>query len=367
MSAVILLLLATIYYRYQHELMLSTHRLSMQLQSESYIPRLHHWIDAGSSQAFPIDLAYTTALYTNEGFRVEGNLQLPPRSMEQGIRKEGNYIHFVVTLTSYGIEGLSLVFETEDDGLWFRTFLRNIIIVGTLIFSIFIFIGFVLSKLFIRPMKEAVTLLDNFIKDTTHELNTPVSTIMNNIEMLNEQAFAQNQVRKIRRIAIAARTISTIYDDLTYLILHHDVAVADGPLNVTVLLRERLEYFKDRVEQKKLYLDLHLDDEVIQVIDRTKATRIIDNLLSNAVKYNQARGTISIKLNDKFLQVSDTGKGIDKAKVSRIFERYMRADKTVGGFGIGLNIVAMIVKEYGYRVEVQSAPREGTSFTIFWN
>ncbi|RLA72177.1 MAG: sensor histidine kinase [Epsilonproteobacteria bacterium] len=367
MSILILALMGTIYYRYQKELMLSTHRLSMQLQSESYMPRLQQWLRSGSWDGFPEDLAYETGLYAEDKSSIESLLRADPRLLEQGIRKEGAYIHFVVPLASYGIYGTYLVFETEDDGLWFREFLQNSLIFGIVIFSVLIVIGFFLSKLFIRPMKEAVVLLDNFIKDTTHELNTPVSTILSNIEMLDTNAINESEVKKIRRISIAARTISTIYDDLTYLVLNHKLAYMNEDIDLSSLLKERLEYFRDRYEQKKLTLHMTIDDIVILHIDKTKAIRLIDNLLSNAIKYNRMGGSITILLKPDRFSIQDTGIGIDKEKIDRIFERYMRADNTVGGFGIGLNIVAMIAKEYEYKIEVESTPRKGTSITVFWS
>ncbi len=367
MSVLILVLMGTIYYRYQKELMLSTHRLSMQLQSESYMPRLQQWLRSGSWDGFPEDLAYETGLYAEDKSSIESLLRADPRLLEQGIRKEGGYIHFVVPLASYGIYGTYLVFETEDDGLWFREFLQNSLIFGIVIFSVLIVIGFFLSKLFIRPMKEAVVLLDNFIKDTTHELNTPVSTILSNIEMLDTNAINESEVKKIRRISIAARTISTIYDDLTYLVLNHKLAYMNEDIDLSSLLKERLEYFRDRYEQKKLTLHMTIDDIVILHIDKTKAIRLIDNLLSNAIKYNRMGGSITILLKPDRFSIQDTGIGIDKEKIDRIFERYMRADNTVGGFGIGLNIVAMIAKEYEYKIEVESTPRKGTSITVFWS
>ena len=367
MSVLILVLMATMYYRSQKEVMLSTHRLSMQLQAESYMPRLQKWLRSGAWDGFPEDLAYKTGLYAEDKSTIESRLQVAPYSIEQGIRKEGKYIHFVMPLASYGIYGTYLVFETEDDGLWLRTFWQNSLLSGIVIFSVLMIIGFYLSKLFIRPMKEAVLLLDNFIKDTTHELNTPVSTILSNIEMLDKTTLQESEVKKIRRISIAARTISTIYDDLTYLVLNHQVAHKDEDLNITVLLKERMDYFKDRYTQKKLTLYTDIDIEIILNIDKTKAIRLIDNLLSNAIKYNRIGGSITLLLNDERLSVQDSGIGIDKEKIKRIFERYMRADNSVGGFGIGLNIVAMIAKEYGFKIEVSSTPRKGTSITIFWN
>jgi len=367
MSMLIIGLLGSIYYRYQKELMLSTHRLSMQLQSESYIPRLKTWIDTNTTEAFPKDLAYSTALYDAGLHSIASTLVQSPSVIEAGIRKEGSMIHFVIPLASYGVGGRYLVFETEDDGLWFYSFVRNSLLIGGGLFILLVIMGFFLSKLFIRPMKEAVALLDNFIKDTTHELNTPVSIIVNNIEMIDVGRLEESERKKIKRISIAAGTISSIYDDLTYLVLNHDIAVNIEVLDFSGLLKERMEYFKDRCEQKKLIVTQRIDDLVTIDMDKRAAIRLIDNLLSNAIKYNRPGGAITVVLCSSLFSIEDSGIGIDKDKIGRIFERYTRLDNSVGGFGIGLNIVALIAVEYGFEVKVDSAPRKGTKITVLWS
>ncbi|MDX1295530.1 MAG: HAMP domain-containing sensor histidine kinase, partial [Sulfurimonadaceae bacterium] len=166
--------------------------------------------------------------------------------------------------------------------------------------------------------------------------------------------------------AIAARTISTIYDDLTYLVLNHKVAVKDEPVDINALITERLEYFQTRYEQKRLEVEFRAEEAVTVMIDRNKAARLIDNLLSNAIKYNRIGGSIAIRSSREVLRITDTGKGIPEEKIQRVFERYQRADESVGGFGIGLNIVAMIAKEYGIGIDMESEEKKGTAITLQW-
>jgi two-component system, OmpR family, sensor kinase len=99
---------------------------------------------------------------------------------------------------------------------------------------------------------------------------------------------------------------------------------------------------------------------VMIYMDRNKLGRLIDNIISNAIKYNRIGGNIDIVLKEKTLKVSDTGIGIPADKIERIFERYQRANDSVGGFGIGLNIVAMIAKEYDIEIKVDSVINKGT-------
>lgn len=365
MSVLILALMGNIYYQLQKEVMLSDHRLAMQLESDIYIPRLKRWMQ-GDDSTFPIDLAYRTALFDEHGLVIHSTLKNSHISWNRPIALNQGTIHFVVSLASYELGDQFLVFEADDDRLWLMQTWLSMGIFGSLLLIFLLMLGWSLAKLFLRPMKEAIMLLDDFIKDTTHELNTPLSAILSNIEMLDLKAMEEKTAKKINRIAIAARTISTIYDDLTYLVLNHDIAVENRPINMTDFVHERLEYFQTRYRQKQLHVELKLDRNIIVTMDRTKAMRLIDNLLSNAIKYNQIGGEIKIRLTEREFSISDTGIGIPSDKLQHIFERYQRADTSVGGFGIGLHIVAMIVKEYGMKIEVDSREGEGTAIVVQW-
>jgi two-component system OmpR family sensor kinase len=97
-----------------------------------------------------------------------------------------------------------------------------------------------------------------------------------------------------------------------------------------------------------------------------KITKLIDNILSNAIKYNKIAGFIKIYLDDNFLSIEDSGKGIEKENLKTLFERYSRFDKSVGGFGIGLNIVSLIAKEYNLKIDIKSEINIGTTVEIRW-
>jgi two-component system OmpR family sensor kinase len=368
MSVLILALIGVLYFQYAKAVMLSSQRLAMQLESESYVPKLKQWLEHDRDlKTFPKDLAYTTALYGYDRKPIVSRLNASDINFKENIYIRSGHIYLIVPLSPYGMGEYYLIFETEDDGLWRQQTLEITLMFGAVLFLMLVAVGFLLSRLILRPMNEAIALLDDFIKDTTHELNTPVSAILTNIESLEVNDLPTSAQKKIKRIEIASRTISTLYDDLTYLILNHDLSVQDVQLDLSHLLHERLEYFRHRIEQKKISLNLAVDASVTLTIDDTKATRVIDNLLSNAIKYNHMGGTISITLRDGVLCVEDNGIGIPDAMIERVFERYMRADKSVGGFGIGLNIVAMIAKEYNLNITIESEEKKGTKICVTWS
>ena len=225
---------------------------------------------------------------------------------------------------------------------------------------------YALSKLFLHPLREAIAKLDQFIRDTTHELNTPLSVITMSIEQLDTKSLAPNHQKHIERIRVAARTISNLYNDLAFLLMYEQTKNNNTALNISTLVEERIEYFRPLAEAKKIifHSDLH---PCILTADREKIAQIIDNLLSNAIKYNKPLGDIYVKLNSTSLSIRDTGVGIAPTDMQEIFNRYTRFDDANGGFGIGLNIIQIICNEYGFKIAVESEISIGTKFTITLN
>ena len=182
MCVFILSLLGTIYYANEKEVMLSEHRLSMQLVNENYYPLLRYtYMD--HSEEFPKDLAYNTALYDKNKNLLVSYMEKSDIDLDKVISLSDGYIHFVLQLEKNRRDAKYLVYETQDDGLWLNDIAREMAIYGVGLLFVLISIGFYLMKLFLRPMKESIELLDNFIKDTTHELNTPVAAIMANMRV----------------------------------------------------------------------------------------------------------------------------------------------------------------------------------------
>jgi two-component system, OmpR family, sensor kinase len=149
-------------------------------------------------------------------------------------------------------------------------------------------------------------------------------------------------------------------------VLNHNIARHDEAIDMALLLRERVDYFKHRIEQKKLHVSIEAEENITITMDRNRAIRLIDNLISNAIKYNTISGTIRLHVNKNGLHVSDSGIGIDEKKLDQIFQRYVRVSEHEGGFGIGLHIVSKIVKQYGFKIEIESSPGKGTAISILW-
>jgi two-component system OmpR family sensor kinase len=229
----------------------------------------------------------------------------------------------------------------------------------------FLGLGYFLGRLFIAPMRESMERMNRFIQDTTHELNTPVSTILTNLELI-EALHDCDAKEEMKRIEIASKTLSRIYDDLTYLKLNQNLHRNIRPVNFSTLLKERLIYFSAALEAKQIEVEYSIDPDITVTIDREDAVRLLDNLISNGIKYNRMQGKLSILLNQRLLTLKDSGIGIAKADLAVIHERFRRANQSEGGFGIGLNIVYHIVKRYRFGITIDSIQNQGTEVTVIW-
>ncbi len=362
----IITLLSIFYYQSQEKLMFSNQRTILSGYATEQVKNLkilHHYFP--TRYKYPRDKRFKSAIYDIERVLIFSTLENNNINLDKSIYRAGSKIHFVKYLDDYYLGAMYLVIEIDEDRTWYRETIMHIIALGTAILTILAIFGLFFVRLFLKPMKNSVELLDNFIKDTTHELNTPISAILANIEMMDKSVMNQKNAKKLSRINIAAKTVSHLYQDLTYLVLGHQRSSNNEDIDLKKLINARVQYFYIIANAKKIRFETDLEEANL-FIDPIKIARVIDNLISNAIKYNKRGGKIKIVLRDSYFLVSDTGIGINSKKINSIFDRYSRFNHSVGGFGIGLNIVKSIIDEYHLQVVVHSEEGKGTTFKIIF-
>ncbi|CAA6814993.1 MAG: Two-component system histidine kinase DccS [uncultured Sulfurovum sp.] len=362
----LLLLLGMLHYKSQEELMFSNQRtLLSSYANEQYkaIKNLHK-NTYPTERVYPRNTKFRSGIHNLSGLEVFSLMKHKPRHFGRDIYRIEDSIHFLKPLDeNYYLGAKYLFIEVDEDFAWKDNAIREIIIYGTLTLLVLAIFGFFFLSIFLRPMRDAITLLDDFIKDTTHELNTPISAILANVEMMDKALMGQKNERKLARINIAAKTVSHLYQDLTYLTLSHNRESHDEWIDLKELIQDRVEYFGILAGSKKITFELDLKESAL-FIDAIKIARVLDNLISNAIKYNKRNGIIYITLRKQYLSVRDTGIGIKSKEVNEIFERYTRFNASEGGFGIGLNIVKSIITEYDLQINVESILDKGTTIRV---
>ncbi|EAI9131299.1 HAMP domain-containing histidine kinase [Campylobacter upsaliensis] len=261
-------------------------------------------------------------------------------------------------------EGLKILIQGEDVSRDLLLIKLKVLSFALFAFGILGLIAYILVKISLKPMEEKIETLNRFIKDSTHEINTPLSVILMSIEQLERQNLEQSA--KFLRIKLAAKTLHQIYSDLVFYNFSHTLSNEKESFDLGVLIKERVEYFRLFFEQKKLCLKLDLNTHSFLFANKNQISKLIDNLLSNAIKYNKKGGEIAIILKENSLVIKDSGCGISKENLTHIFERYARFNEDQGGFGIGLSLVKKICEENGILINCESKEGEGSAFRLEW-
>ena len=202
-----------------------------------------------------------------------------------------------------------------------------------------------------------------FLKHAVHETNTPLSIIMGNIEMFEIQ---HGKNKFLSNIEVALKNVSSIYDDLSYLIKKDQVHEAEHEINLVDFVRSRIDFFsQSAIKFKSTFNFKASTEEIIINFNETKLQRIVDNNLTNAIKYTLANEVIYVSLNIinqdcNFIIESKSKQILDQQK---IFEEYYREETNVQeGFGLGLNLVKRICSEENVGIQLQSG-ENWASFT----
>lgn len=294
---------------------------------------------------------------------MDENIGQEIRDLDKEFFKKDSKSYLISSLTPYYLGAAYIVIQKNTKEM---NILGDLIYMAILSITIAVVTSVFLVNLVLKPLRKNIKLLDDFIKDTTHELNTPITAILTNIETIDSTNCDEKSLRKLQRIKTASTSISNLYEDLVYLLLHQKTSTQNEDIDLSEMLFQRVNYFSNNANLKKISFILNIKKNVRFIADRQKFERLIDNILSNAIKYTKKSTKITVILNDSMLCIQDEGKGMSKEEINTIFERYRRFDKTQGGFGIGYSIIKSITDEYGIHIDISSKIDEGTKVTLTW-
>jgi signal transduction histidine kinase len=333
--------------------------LTLKEQSKRVISSMQRYNNKEKVYNFPRYKEYTTALYTDKYEELFSSLDFEPTSFSEGFYIVDNHYYLIYPLPNkYYFGAKYLLVSTIHTAN--EIYLFALLTILGILLMLFIF-SLLLLKNFSAPFEAMNQQLDNFIKDSMHEINTPLSIININADLFANK-YGDNKY--LRRMKSASKTLATIYDDMDYLIKQGRVEHKVQPIEMDSFIQNRVDYFQEIANLKNIDITTSITLDVEYNFSKTKLQRIIDNTISNAIKYSPDQSNITIKFyvqNEKLLfEVVDYGVGI--ANVDKIFSRYYREDEAKGGFGIGLNIVKDIIDEEGIELEVKSTLGKGTTF-----
>ncbi|WP_263833471.1 sensor histidine kinase [Sulfurospirillum oryzae] len=366
-----ILILAGMFYTIQMKNMQENYALKMRATASAISHKIvtaHMMEDADLEkcftqkpieQCFGVDEGYQVALFGAEHkpLHVNFNDQI---DFEQKFYLKNDSFFYVDDSAQHHLGVHYIVIKQSSISSIINAIKQEVVLYLLLSLAFATLLGYVLAKLFLKPIKAEIETLDTFIKDSTHELNTPITAILMSISTLKDV-----DEKKRKRIELSAKRIATLYGNLSYMLLHDKQNEEKTDIDVKKLIEERLEYFADLMASKQIDLTLKLEEKTLH-INEESLSKLIDNLLSNAIKYNRFEGSIEVILDFEKLSVKDSGIGIKSSKLGDITKRYKRANSDKGGFGIGLDIVNTICKANNFRLEIDSVEGKGTTFSVYF-
>ena len=225
----------------------------------------------------------------------------------------------------------------------------------------------------ITEIKKIEKVKKDFVSNVSHELRTPLTSIKGYAETLRKEVGSAPGKKYLETIERNTDRLINIVNDLLLLSNLEEKAVLElEDVDLGVFLENVIRIFDQRVKDKQLSLVIDVKDSLPPIkADLFKLEQMLVNLLDNSVKYTD-RGeiTVSLDVHDKRvrIQVKDTGIGIPKDDIPRIFERFYVVDKSrsrrSGGTGLGLSIVKHIVLLHHGTINIESALGKGTSVTV---
>lgn len=256
-----------------------------------------------------------------------------------------------------------------------NTLSQHLLIVCLLSGLLSFFTSFFLAKKAIQPIQSSLEQQKNFVSDASHELRTPITIIQTNLDILKgaapEETIADNK-KWLDNIQDETTRMTELINTLLFL------ARADANqqllekeyFSLNQLMIDALHPFDLIAKNKTITLTTDINGVFTALGDATRLKQVLTILLDNAIRHTPEHGSIVAKCFEKneqsYIQIIDTGEGIAKKHLDKIFDRFYQVDESRnnGGSGLGLSMAKWIIEKHGGTINATSIVGKGTTFTI---
>lgn len=302
----------------------------------------------------------------NKDYESESALKMYYSALSEKNKEYGFYKSFYYKYTSS-------YFVLVDANMSVDNIKNTIIISSSISISAFILItllAFIFSKKVVKPYEKLYQKEKRFITDVSHELKTPLAIMEANNEVLeltnkdNEWISSnKKQIDRMNKLVLDMITISKMEELENSLIKSN--------FDISSLLYETLDLYKSLMIKNNLSLETNIKEEVNIALNQESIHKLFSILLDNAIKYSSSYIKINLIENKKDIIlefINDSKEKLDKEKISHLFDRFYVVDnsrnKKTSGFGIGLSIADLIVKNNGGTIETKLNKDNEISFII---
>jgi signal transduction histidine kinase len=233
-------------------------------------------------------------------------------------------------------------------------------------FTLFlIFGGLLLYKFLSRSIFDEIFKsdkeIDDMVKKTLHELNTPVATIQMNNKLLEKNISNEKDIKRLKRIDEACNNLLKLYEHMEYEITAKIDKIEIETFDIKEVIENSIKKFDDI--KKDITILNKLESNYI-TCDKYGFEIVCDNLISNAIKYNKPNGSITISNKNNILNITDTGHGIETENIMKIYDKYYQENIEQQGIGLGLNIVKEYCDKHKIGIKIDSKENVGSTFFL---
>jgi len=234
-------------------------------------------------------------------------------------------------------------------------------------------IGIVVATHDVTPLAEAIESRDEFLTTVSHELLTPLTSVIGYLEVIEDTVDIES-AGFAPEFAVVQRNVARLNDLIRDLLTNaeNETSLERRMTDISTLAANALDTIRPRAAAAGISL-VELDDHVVLAeVDADRIAHVLDTLLSNAVAFNRPGGSVSLSVADEgadaVVRVIDTGKGMVDAEITRIFDRFFRSpasrSERIAGAGLGLSTARIIAEAHRGSIEVYSSPGTGTTMEL---
>jgi len=251
--------------------------------------------------------------------------------------------------------------------------LNRFLTIDLMIIFFIIILGFFLTHKTLAPIKSNMQRQKRFIADASHELRTPIAVMIsglevnlnnNKLDLVGAKKTLESTLSEMREFSILSNNLLDLSKyDMRIQTKHESVLISE-------LLKSIVEKNKNLAGFKEINIEAKVDSDVTILGNKIELSRVFYNILDNAIKYTPHDGKILISdkvaSNKYIVNITDTGAGISKDIIDKIFDPFFRGDKSrsTEGAGLGLTLVKKIIENHKGTISIKSAENKGTSVII---